>query len=576
MAKITRFQYYDITGSFSKSNIVLLKYPFLYSLTRQGKLYRLNVISHISELIASIDVSDLFNVVSGKISISFGCLSVNTDKMYFYAYGKTSSTTLTIYLCELDLSTFECNTVYVVNTSPSKSFYYGSVTYWGKVIGQDDSIYVYSYFSQLHKTSSDGAVIDTVGYFVDDYNYLTRSKTSLIQQSASASYIRYQLARGIPYITNESHLQLLYGYVSSTGTYTTKTGFTDYREPTTITTLNGGKYNKVGLFELSGKYYAIGGSIADEVNTDIIQININSLASVKIGESPNTSTDQPAIVSTPSSAYIVFSNTLMGVAELVEYNIDYTFKDNDGNTLAELTDKLPVQAVNVSSSGNDVTVTLTYIDSTTDTVFYTLPPKENVQFLGLSDTPNSKRAMLVEGDNSISIYNNITFYPVYIRYVVPSTTFNIELYQNSAEVNRVDKSNYLLGVGTLSGALREECSMLTPSIVYQSESVPIFNYVYIPIFNRYYFVTSLSSVSKNVWRMELNCDVLMTYKNEILLLSGVVGRQENDFNEFLVDDKLPAQKDATIEFLNPLSTTLNPFNTQKGFNDYIYVLTVVG
>lgn len=152
------------------------------------------------------------------------------------------------------------------------------------------------------------------------------------------------------------------------------------------------------------------------------------------------------------------------------------------------------------------------------------------------------------------------------------TSFDIEIYQNSAEVNRVDKTGYLTNVGTLSGALRDECSMLAPSIVYQSESVPTFNYVYIPIFNRYYFVTSLSSVSKNVWRMELNCDVLMSYKNEILLLHGVIGRQENDFNPLLIDDELPTQNNPIVEVIDIPSNT---FNTQSSAG-HNFLLTVIG
>lgn len=158
----------------------------------------------------------------------------------------------------------------------------------------------------------------------------------------------------------------------------------------------------------------------------------------------------------------------------------------------------------------------------------------------------------------------------------PAGSFDIELYRNTAEVNRVDKTDYLTRIDTLSGTLRDECSLLSPSIVYQSENVPTYNYVYIPIFNRYYYVTTLSSVGKNVWRMELNCDVLMSYKDSIFMLQGVIGRQENDFNDFLIDDKIPTQKDAIVEIVNPISTTLNPFDTRKGFTDYIYALTVIG
>lgn len=574
MAKILKFNYYDIGGSFTKSNTTLLKYPYLYTLASGGQLYRLNVISHQSELIASIDFSKLFTIKSGSITLTGSCMSVGTDKMYFYATGRTDSYIYKYQLCELDVETYTCRLLY--NVLALDTVYSGDVVHSMRCKVEridDNTIRAFHYFAYLNT----GTVYDHnyVYYQVYDVDLSTLSRSSKFSESQSSgrnASLAYQASGQNPSITNSDYKQLLYGAYTQTGTYITKVGFTGVNNPSTVNTLDSGQYRNVGLFELDGKYYAIGGSLAGAVNTDVIQIDPNSLASTKIGESANTSTGFPAIANTDTSAYIVFSNTLMGVAETVEYNLSYTFKDNDGNTLAELTDKLPVRAVNVSSAGNDVTVTLTYIDSTTDTVFFTLPPRDNVKFFGLSDTPNSKRAMLVEGDNSVSIYNDITFYPVYIRYVVPSTTFNIELYQNSAEVNRVDKGQYLAPVGSLVGALREECSMLTPSIVYQSENVPTFNYVYIPIFNRYYFVTSLSSVSKNVWRMELNCDVLMTYKNEILLLQGVIGRQEIDFNPLLVDNELPTQNNPIVEVIDIPS---DAFNTQSdaGHN---FLMTVIG
>lgn len=574
MAKILSFNYYDMGGTFTKSNTTLLKYPYLYSLASEGQLYRLNVISHQSELIASIDFSKLFTVKSGSITLTGSCMSVGTNKMYFYATGRTDSYVYRYQLCELDVESYTCRLLYNVYTQ--STLYSGSGVYRmsGKVERIDNNtIRAYHYYGV--KSSGTAGYYNEVYYKVYDCNLTSLSLTSKFSESKSSSRdgtLAYQVYGQNPSITNSDYKQLLYGAYTQTGTYITKVGFTGVNNPSTVNTLNSGQYRNVGLFELDGKYYAIGGSLAGAVNTDVIQIDPNSLASTKIGESANTSTGFPAIANTDTSAFIVFSNTLMGVAETVEYNLSYTFKDNDGNTLAELTDKLPVRAVNVSSAGNDVTVTLTYIDSTTDTVFYTLPPRDNVKFFGLSDTPNSKRAMLVEGDNSVSIYNDITFYPVYIRYVVPSTTFNIELYQNSAEVNRVDKGQHLAPVGSLVGALREECSMLTPSIVYQSENVPTFNYVYIPIFNRYYFVTSLSSVSKNVWRMELNCDVLMTYKNEILLLQGVIGRQEIDFNPLLVDNELPTQNNPIVEVIDIPS---DAFNTQAS-TEHNFLLTVIG
>ena len=171
-------------------------------------------------------------------------------------------------------------------------------------------------------------------------------------------------------------------------------------------------------------------------------------------------------------------------------------------------------------------------------------------------------------------FNTVNDLSFYVRDLIEGG-FVIMLYQNYAEVNRVNKGQFLTPAGSLLGALREECSMLTPSIVYQSSDVPTFNYVYIPVFNRYYYVTSLSSVSKNVWRMELNCDVLMTYKDQILLLQGVIGRQETEYNPLLVDNELPTQNNPIVEVIDIPSDAFNTTDISEDEN-YNFILTVVG
>jgi len=253
----------------------------------------------------------------------------------------------------------------------------------------------------------------------------------------------------------------------------------------------------------------------------------------------------------------------------------YTIKNSVGNTiLAQLTESPSMNKALLSTIGNQKTLTLTGVNGVNYTLTWESNTPEGKQFLGLSNSPESNRVIVPIGvETFVSWLGDLTLYESYGTYRPPATTFDINLYQNSAEVNRVDKTDYLTGVGTLSGALREECSMLTPSIVYQSSDVPTFNYVYIPIFNRYYYVTSLSSVSKNVWRMELNCDVLMSYKEQIFLLQGVIGRQEIDFNPLLVDNELPTQNNPIVEVIDIPS---NVFDTTNNTGTHNYLLTVIG
>lgn len=259
------------------------------------------------------------------------------------------------------------------------------------------------------------------------------------------------------------------------------------------------------------------------------------------------------------------------------YPYSYQIKDYDGNeVLAEITDAPPMKNALLTVVGSQKTLILTGTNDRTYNLTWNSISPEGENFLGLSTSSNSNRvAVPADKETGVSWVGDLVFYESYGKYRPPATTFDINLYQNSAEVNRVDKSNYLVGVGTLSGALRDECSMLTPSIVFQSLNVPTFNYVYIPIFNRYYFVTSLSSVSKNVWRMELNCDVLMTYKQQIFLLQGVIGRQEIDFNPMLIDSEVPTQDNPDVTVVHIPSRAFKS-HTNVSDNFYNFVLTVIG
>ena len=156
--------------------------------------------------------------------------------------------------------------------------------------------------------------------------------------------------------------------------------------------------------------------------------------------------------------------------------------------------------------------------------------------------------------------------------LTPSPVFSIILYQNKAEENRVNKTDYLTTVATLNGALRDACSVITPSIVIEMSSFPTFNYVGIPTFNRYYFVQNITSITKNLWRIDLRADVLMTYKTGINALHAITARQEFDFNNLLTDNEMPVENGMkfTSTYVD-LALDITKFNvvTKK----YRYVLT---
>lgn len=162
-------------------------------------------------------------------------------------------------------------------------------------------------------------------------------------------------------------------------------------------------------------------------------------------------------------------------------------------------------------------------------------------------------------------------YDFYVKSAISG--FNIELYNNISEDNRVDKTGYITPVGTLNGVLKEATSIVTPSILIEYE-YPNFNYVHIPVFNRYYYVRNITSVNDRAWRIDLVCDVLMSYKDIILYQSGIIARQENVYNDMLNDPIVPAELKPNIEVIEiPNDVFIIP-DANETFNTSIVTLTL--
>ena len=101
---------------------------------------------------------------------------------------------------------------------------------------------------------------------------------------------------------------------------------------------------------------------------------------------------------------------------------------------------------------------------------------------------------------------------------------DITLYTNNSEKNKLDKN--LSNAKTFSGKLREESSIVNPSILIQIENPSSFNYAYIPEFNRYYFLTDMTSVRTNIWELSMHVDVLMSFKDSIKSTSIILSDTE--------------------------------------------------
>lgn len=126
----------------------------------------------------------------------------------------------------------------------------------------------------------------------------------------------------------------------------------------------------------------------------------------------------------------------------------------------------------------------------------------------------------------------------------------ITLYKNNSERNCVTKT--LSNPRTLNGTLRQETSIKTPIItIAGDENTPFFNYAYIEDFARYYFITDIKSIRNGVWEISFLCDVLMSFKNDILNAHAIIDQtQEYDIYNYLSSDTFTASVKDKTDIIN--------------------------
>ena len=224
------------------------------------------------------------------------------------------------------------------------------------------------------------------------------------------------------------------------------------------------------------------------------------------------------------------------------------------------------------SDGKDLNIKLIFTNDSRKTaeLYYSDSIPTGKSFLGISTSP---KQTLVDvppyGKANFNLKEDTSFYDIFAKEIIPSDTFKIELYQCSCEQNRVNKTEYLTSVGSLMGVLRDEASMSEMSITIQSKSLPTFNYCYIGVFNRYYFVTEITSVTYGLWEISLSIDVLMSYKNALLQCKGFIDRNENTSNPYIIDKKRVIEQGQTLE----VSTVNNQlFGGVAGFTVTGYII----
>lgn len=137
----------------------------------------------------------------------------------------------------------------------------------------------------------------------------------------------------------------------------------------------------------------------------------------------------------------------------------------------------------------------------------------------------------------------------------------IILYRSLAEREIVDKRSYIYKVYEVDGFFRDSVDVISPVVRIEltygkTSNLPKFNYAYINVLNKYYFIDNIVIVRTNekdtnnitiMYELYLSEDVLTTFQSSIYGLNVAVNRQEYEYNDYLKDNLLPCSVVPSIE-----------------------------
>ena len=121
----------------------------------------------------------------------------------------------------------------------------------------------------------------------------------------------------------------------------------------------------------------------------------------------------------------------------------------------------------------------------------------------------------------------------------------IILYENTSPKKKVVKN--LTRKKELEGNLLDECSVVNPSITIEIDNLSQYNYMYIPVFHRYYYITNSTVVQNKIWRIEAHTDVLMSSKEDLLKNKCVVEKVENGGSNYVDDGSWTVRADSFVQ-----------------------------
>lgn len=149
----------------------------------------------------------------------------------------------------------------------------------------------------------------------------------------------------------------------------------------------------------------------------------------------------------------------------------------------------------------------------------------------------------------------------------------VVLYNNPEHFKKVDKRGSLNLIANTDCNLKDSTSILTPTLTFSKATVGDLsrvNYLYIPEFHRYYFVTDLNAGLGGVAEITGRVDVLTSNANDILKLVAMVSRNQYNYNMDLPDNDIPVMAKRNLTYRNFSAT---PFTTNPNGRSFVLVVS---
>lgn len=143
----------------------------------------------------------------------------------------------------------------------------------------------------------------------------------------------------------------------------------------------------------------------------------------------------------------------------------------------------------------------------------------------------------------------------------------LSFYNNSQDPRVIDKTPVLISEN-IPFQLTDRVSITDPVLLVDySAGYMSANYVFIPEFGRYYYITDKSILNGNQLQLTLHVDVLTSHKSSILNTQVIAKRSSSKVNAYMPDNLCPPKGTIQTYYRRAAAT---PFG--YGSNNYVLVI----